>query len=136
MSNYNKKSKWKKFLHSPLFLIIFFVIIVFFTGTVYDLYQKNKEITVSKNKSLHELNTLKEKENTLKTELDSLGTDRGIEETIREKYRVVKNGEELIVIPEDKMPASAGAASDPIPTQTEEKKSSFWSFMKEWFATK
>ena len=132
MSSFSKKSKFKSLLYSPVFLLLFLVIIIIFAGAVYDLYLKNRDATKSNNISKAQLNELREKQQTLNDELNSLQTDRGLDETIRDKFRVVKGGEELIVIPDSETPA---LQTKKVNTITE-KKFGFWQILKEWFSTK
>ena len=79
---------------------------------------KNKKIGEDK---VQELQTSKEK---LSEEINKLQTEKGIEENIRKNYDVVKDGEGMIVVVEDKnLPK----------IETENKSTSFLSFLKSWF---
>ena len=61
-----------------------------------------KEAAENKKNILEELGKLKAREDNLTAQVERLSTPEGIEESIREKFRVVKEGEGLIVIVNDK----------------------------------
>ena len=80
--------------------------------------KKNKEIAEAR---VLELKKSKEK---FSFDINKFRTEKGIEEIVRENYGVVKEGENLIIITEDK-------------NTTEDKKeadsSPFFYFLKNWF---
>ena len=79
---------------------------------------RNKEIIEDK---VTELEKSKEK---LNSEIIKLKTEKGIEENIREKFGLAKEGEEMIVIIEDKNSEEAEKETD---------SEGFFSFFKNWF---
>ncbi len=126
MARFQKKQGIYKALYSRMALIIFGCFVVFLFSKVIDLWGKDRKVTEEKKQEESQVSTLEKKQATLDTEISDLKTDRGKEEVIRDKYRVVKDGEDLVVIPEEKKAdsnlASAGS-----------KASGFWNFLKEWF---
>lgn len=132
MAQFGKKKKIQAFLHSRLFLLVFLAVIVLLGSRIYGLYRKDREVSISKAIAAKEVEVLQTKQTELETEINDLGTDRGLEEAIREKFRVTKEGENLIVIPATSTPSQTAAAVDaaqPVPT----KSSGFFSFFKDWF---
>jgi len=79
---------------------------------------RNKETIEDK---VTELEKSKEK---LNSEIIKLKTEKGIEENIREKFGLAKEGEEMIVIIEDKNSEEAEKKMD---------SEGFFSFLKNWF---
>ncbi len=62
---------------------------------MFDRYQL---VTEKKARADRDLAMLSEKEKSIRTEVDRLNTPEGIEEGLRESFRVAKPGEYLIVI--------------------------------------
>ena len=78
---------------------------------------ENRKIAENK---VRELEEDKEK---LSANIAKLKTESGIEETIREKFGLVKPGEDVIIIVEDKN----------LPVVNDIPPSGFFSFIKNWF---
>ncbi len=97
MSEFNRKNQ-KNFWHSPLVLLVIFCIIVLFAYNIVGLLEKERETSKKKQQILAEIETLRNREESLKNDIERLNTDSGIEETIRDKYQVVKDGEKMVVI--------------------------------------
>lgn len=97
MFEFNRKNKYN-FWHSPLALIVFFCILILFVYNIIGLLEKERETAKKKNMILANIENLRKRENTLNNEIEKLKTEEGIEETIREKYQVVKEGEKMVVI--------------------------------------
>lgn len=86
------------------------------------MYDKEREtglITAQKQAILDEL---KSREASLTAELDRLKTVRGIEQELREKYEVAKEGEKVIVLVEPPKVAAAVA-----------EEGGFWHWLKNLF---
>lgn len=77
------------------------VAIASFNG-LFDIYRKYLESSKSLVQTERELETLKNREMELKENLDRLSTQRGVEEEIREKFSVAKDGEMMALIVESK----------------------------------
>ncbi|MBI3632417.1 MAG: hypothetical protein HY225_03140 [Candidatus Vogelbacteria bacterium] len=78
-------------------------------NSVYGIYKKDQVANINRIESERKLNILKDKEERLQTEIAKLKTSRGIEEELRSKFQVTKNGEEVLVVVDD--PVSATDAS-------------------------
>lgn len=79
-------------------------------SSVYDKSQLAKD---RRNAALAELANLESREKDLESVVQSLNTDRGLEEEIRKRFRVAKPGEEAIILIEEPkattvLPASKG----------------------------
>lgn len=97
MSEFNRKNK-HSFWHSPLFLIVMFFIVILFSYNIIGLIEKERETTKKKDLILSNIETLRAREESLSKDIEKLKTEEGIEETIRDKYQVVKEGEKMVVI--------------------------------------
>jgi cell division protein FtsB len=124
MKNFQAKRKWKDALNSRPVLAFLFIIVLVFAWSVFGFWGKMKE--TSKNRQIAEnkiVDLRREKEN-LTTEIEKLKTNVGVEESIRDKFGLVKEGEGLIIIVDDKGKPEA---------EQEANTSGFWSFFTGWF---
>lgn len=101
MRNFQEKSKWKKFFQSPIALICLALFLLFFAWNILVFVGKMQD--TARNKKLAEAKVveLKNEKEKLSSEIEKLGTTSGVEETIRDKFGLVKEGEDVIVIVND-----------------------------------
>ena len=125
MREFKKKNKYD-FWHSPLALGILFCLVALFAYNMIGLIEKERDSSKKKSLILDQINTLKDRESSLSKDINKLKTDEGVEEMIRGKYQVVKQGEKEIIIVDDdnKIPASSDSTID----------HSFWGFIKRMFS--
>ena len=102
MRNFQEKSKLRHIMQSKPVLVLLGIIILIFAWSIIQLIgkagetAKNRKIAEDK---IIELHKGKEK---LSSDIAKLNTDSGIEENIREKFGLAKEGKSMIVIVEDK----------------------------------
>lgn len=124
MKNFQKRRGLKEIMQSKIVLIFLGMLIVFFAWNVFNLLRKMQETRnnriIAENKVL-ELQKSKEK---LSLDIQNLKTDKGKEENIRDKFGLAKDGENVIVIIDDK---------NQIQNQKEPESKSFLSLIKNWF---
>ncbi|NCT00127.1 hypothetical protein GW765_04090 [Candidatus Parcubacteria bacterium] len=92
------KSSFHNFLSSPLALlasVVLFGIVVYSFVSVIPKQKRSQEARVE---SQNELGDLEEKKASLEQEIGLLSSDFGREKALREKFGVVKEGEEIIVL--------------------------------------
>jgi len=97
---------------------------VLLAGATWDVYQKEQNAKRELDATLMTQASLKERESKLSTDLEALGNPRGMEAELRERFPVVKEGEEVIVLVDQK-----GSTSD---TGTASQKG-FWGTVRSWF---
>lgn len=95
---FQEKRKVKKFMYSKVTLVVLVILTVLILKAVWSVYQKQQFTKDNLNKTASDYNNLKEREERLSREINWLKTENGIEQEIREKYGLVKPGEEVIVI--------------------------------------
>lgn len=124
MKNYQKKSNFKHFLQSwPMLLILAFLCIFIASGVIgliggFRDTLKNKKIAEEK---MLELEARKIR---LEKDLANLETDEGKDKIFRENYGLAKEGEEVIIVVDEKIP----------PEVIDDKKGNgFFGFFKAWF---
>ncbi len=103
----NKNYKKRDFLYSRPALIALGVLIIFFAYKLYALIGKSIEARHNKSAVLQQIETLHNRETELSTDISKLKTPEGIEEVIREKFRVVKEGEGVVMIVDEDKPKEA-----------------------------
>lgn len=103
--DFYEKRKFKKLLYSKVTLIILGLIVVWLSFNVFSMYKKEKSTRLKRIEQKEILSELEAREASLSTEIERLSTESGIEEEVRSKFEVGKDGEKLVVIvdkPEDK----------------------------------
>ena len=123
MRNFQRKGNFGNILQSKPALIFFGIIILIFAWSVLGFWNKMQD--TAKNKKIVEdkVAELKQQKEKLNSDINSLNTDRGKEKVFRENFGLVKEGEDLIVVVDDKNPPPAPDASS----------TGFWSFLKSLF---
>lgn len=124
MANFKKTNY--KFWHSPIALVVLFVIVLFSGYKIIDLIKKDAETAHNKDLVLDQISSLRERETSLNSDISKLGTDEGKEEIIRDKYQVAKQGEEMVTIVDN----NDDNNSQP---QTGAVSHGFWAFIKKLF---
>jgi cell division protein FtsB len=102
MRDFQQKKRWRSVLESWPVLILLALLLLFFAWGIVSLFSRMQ--TTRENKQLAEkkLIELQKKKETFTGDVEKLNTQSGIEETIREKFPVVKEGEGLVIVVEDK----------------------------------
>ncbi len=123
VQNQSKNSLYK-ILYSKVMVIVLLLILALLSYSVFSLYKKRNEALTKAKSAQVELDRVKEKQEQIDSSLLKLSTPEGIEDAIRDKFQVVKDGEGLIVV------------TDPNHSETsvkEEVKQTFWNKIKEFF---
>jgi len=123
MRSFQRKRNWRSVIQSKPVLTILIILLFFFAWGVMGFMGK-MQLTVENRKIAEEkLKDLEEKKEKLSSDIDKLNTENGVEESIRLKFGLAKEGEGVIVVVPD-------------PNKPEEKpakSSGFFSFIKNWF---
>ncbi len=93
-----KKNQMNTFWHSPLSLIVLFLVFIIFAYNMVGLFVKERETARTKALVLDKMSALQEREKSLTSSIEQLKTEKGSEVLIRDKYQVVKPGEKMLVI--------------------------------------
>lgn len=101
MALWQQKRKWKKIFYSYWTLLILVALLVFLSRATFHVYQKYQDAILNESRAAKELADLTTREKTITNEVARLKTKAGVEQEIRDKYQVTKNGERLIVIVDD-----------------------------------
>lgn len=98
---FRKRKKARRIVYSWLTLFVLGIVSGIVLYGAVGMITKNQETKRNKVVALNQLAALEEREDQLESVIENLKTDQGIEKVIREKFSVVKEGEEFIVIIED-----------------------------------
>jgi cell division protein FtsB len=125
MAQWKSKKKYS-FWHSPLVLLVFFCILVLFAYNMIGLIRKERETTKNKVSELNKIDDLRKREADLNKDINKLNTTQGVEESVRDKFQVVKPGEKMVIIvdEQEKKPSTDDTTKD----------HSFWGFIKRMFS--
>lgn len=122
MSDFKNKKKIKKLIYSKISLLIALAIVVFMSMSTYNIYKKYRESYENKKSAMGELKSLEQRNKELSSRIERLNTNRGLEEEIRKKFNVAKEGEGVVVI----VPKS-GTSSD----GNSENKETLWGKLRD-----
>ena len=95
MANFQEKKNHKNFFHSKPVLVVLSLLLVLFLLNVIKL--ANKAVETKRNKEIAQakITELQEQKVKLESNIQKLNTEKGIEENIREKFGLAKEGEGL-----------------------------------------
>ena len=125
MANFQKKKdNNRKLIQSKPVLVFLIILTVFLIYNVIGLFIKREETEKNKEIAQNKIIELQKQKEKLTSDIEKLNTEKGLEESIRDKFGLAKDGENMIVIVDD--------ASASIPS-TENGKKGFFSFFKKIF---
>ncbi len=122
MFEFQVKKRVKKILYSRAMFVVLIVLVTLAGRATWSVYQKEKISQVNLDRLQVEISELRGREEYIKSGIDRLGTSRGIEEEIRQKFKVVKDGEAMVILIDDEIS---------LPTSSPEK--GFWSTIVDVF---
>jgi cell division protein FtsB len=105
----------KKIIYSGWTALVLIIILIILIRSTWSVFQKERGTEGNLSGTNEEMVLLEDRRDLLIKEIERLNSEKGIEEEIREKFRVVKQGEEMLMIIE-------GPGN--LPNGTEEE--SFW----------
>ena len=93
-----------RLLRHRLLMVVLLMLIAVTVRGVWGVYQKEKESRQLRYEAELQLEDLKSREASLRSDISELKSDRGREEVLRGEYELAKEGEGLIVIVEPPAP--------------------------------
>lgn len=102
MKNFQEKKRFKHIMQSWPVLIFLGILLLFFAMGVFDFMIKMRE--TSKNLKIVKVKVLEfqQTKKKLSKDIENLKTEKGLEENIREKFGLAKEGEDLIIVIDSK----------------------------------
>ena len=99
-----KKRSW---FYSPVVAVLLLLCVGWGTYSAAKAYGKSREARDLRDQYARDSDQLVIKQNDLAKKIDMLSTDRGMEAEVRNRYRVVKPGEQLVVVVDNQDASSA-----------------------------
>lgn len=124
MLDFHEKRKIKRLIYSKPTLIIFGLLVIWLSFNVFSMYKKERDTRLKRIEQREVLDELEGREESLREEIERLSTERGIEEEVRSKFEVGREGEKVFIIvdnPEDEN------------SNNKEIKKTFWQKIFSWF---
>lgn len=112
MREYQHKHMVRTLLYSKVTIVVLFLAIVLLLRSVMELNDKRIEVAELTRESKIERDSLEEKVSKAEEKNRVIETPRGLESYIRATYPVVKDGEGVIVVYDDKVTSVAPVKSD------------------------
>jgi len=109
MREFQKKQNIKRALYSKPVLVLMGIVFLFLVYVTWNMYTKAMVPQANRISAEEELAELQAREVELMARIEMLGTEEGIELEVRDKFGLVRDGEEVVVIVED---TSSGGSSD------------------------
>ncbi len=124
MASFQKKGKFKQVMQSKPFLVFLGVLILIFIYSIFGFVNKMQDTVKNRELVEEKITELEKSKEKFNSDISKLKTENGVEENIREKFGLVKDGENMILVIDDKNK-----------TEGENKPNSqgFFSFLKNWF---
>jgi cell division protein FtsB len=102
MRNFQKKGIWGRILQSKPALILLGIIILTFAWSIFRFSARLRETDRNRQIAEDKVIQLRQQKEKLAADIESLNTDAGKERVFRENFGLAKEGEEVIVIVDDK----------------------------------
>ena len=107
MLEFQKKKKIKNMIYSKLALILILFILFLFVKATASFYQKEVESRNRKERAQNELLELQKRKENLENKINRLDSSVGVEEELRQRFDLVKEGEQTILLGDDKQGTSS-----------------------------
>jgi cell division protein FtsB len=91
-------TKHRHWFHSPLVAVVLLIIMIWGGITAVSAFEKDREAKKLRDQYARDLAQLESKHAELDQKINTLSTVRGMESEVRNRYRVVKPGEQLVVV--------------------------------------
>lgn len=91
-------TKHRHWFHSPLVAVVLLIIMIWGGIAAASAFEKDREAKKLRDQYARDLAQLESKHAELDQKINTLSTVRGMESEVRNRYRVVKPGEQLVVV--------------------------------------
>ena len=98
MFDFYEKRRLRQILYSKLTYVILVIIVLLLFNSVWNLFFTERDTRLERKKLEKEFAVLEIQEAQLRSEIERLTTPEGVEEEIRSKFEVSKEGENVMVI--------------------------------------
>ena len=98
MLDFRERFRLRKVLYAKPTIIIMAVFAVLFLHAAWGMHKKSLDAIQKRDKALEELHALESRQAELESDIARLSSDRGVEEEIRDRFMVAKDGEKVMIV--------------------------------------
>lgn len=134
MFDYQEKRKIRSWLYSKTAVIVILALTVLLSISTYERYTVEREMYARQRVREAELKELEARSALLENKVEHLENERGVEEELRSRFDVAKNGERVVVIIDETGATTTNldAMSFPPGGDDGETDEGFFDFLKFW----
>lgn len=101
MFDFHEKRKLRRILYSRTAIIVVFLLALLLSRSAYERFKVERDMATRLLERTNEYEELKSRAALLESKVSHLENERGIEEEIRSRFDVAKEGEQVVVIIDD-----------------------------------
>lgn len=133
MFDFHEKRKIRSILYSKASVTILLLLSFFVGMSAYERYVVEREMAAKLDEKRQKLESLQMRATALEADVAHLQNERGIEEELRGRFDVVKEGEQVVIIIDDESetPTQGAVGTKEAPTNATSE-ASMWSLLKFW----
>jgi cell division protein FtsB len=98
-----QKKRYQRMIYSRITILVLILLVFFLGKAVLNVYEKAQRTKENLNIATTELENLESRGDLLEERIESFKTEKGIEEEIRDKFNVIKEGEHVIMIVDEEL---------------------------------
>lgn len=98
MLDFRERFRLRKAIYAKPTIILLAFLVLFTARGAWGMYEKSIEATANRNKAVQDLHVLENRKQELDQDISRLSSDRGIEEEIRDRFMVAKEGEKVMIV--------------------------------------
>lgn len=132
MFDFHEKRKIRSIVFSKVSIALLFFLTFFVGMSAYERYGVEREMERRLEVREGELETLKLRAVALEADVEHLRNERGIEEEIRSRFDVAKDGEQVVVILDDEDDEDATVVPVREKEEAKETEQTWWDMLKFW----
>ena len=134
MFDFHEKRKIRRIIFSKTVIGMLFALTILLSFSVFERYTISREMQKKLDDRYAELNALTLRAQTLQTKVKYLGDERGVEEELRSRFDVAKQGEQVVILldPKQSRKATTSANYEDNPADTHTAKQTLFGWFKFW----
>jgi cell division protein FtsB len=106
--DYRARARFRRFLFSKTVAVLLFALFLFFAQAAWGMYEKYVIAGEKRDAALSELRGLELREQDLQAAIRRLSDERGVEEELRTRFMVAKEGETVLVVTDPELYENRG----------------------------
>ena len=130
MFDFHEKRKMKTFFYSNYSVGIIVILIILLSFSVFERFSVERQMKEKRNVQEEELKALEERAAMLEERVEHMAGERGIEEELRNRFDVVKTGEQVVIIVDET--TGSDVEDSKVSSEEEDEEGSILDFFKFW----